>query len=148
MEWWKKLHESLSNQKKKRSEVTINTKPPVKEITDNKIKAKPALKTNNKADIKKNSKPTRTPVKGKESSSNNVVNAEDKNNQPKTTSAGNTDNEKLKKYVRNKAKFNSFIVHYQSQLYLARVYARMNNLEKATNNYEIVIQKERWVAII
>jgi hypothetical protein len=49
----------------------------------------------------------------------------------------------FKKYARNKsASYNLFIVFYQTQLYLARVYLRQAEWQKARSCYEAVIEKE------
>ena len=92
-------------------------------------------------------------VPAKEKKKNNLqknssLKAEDTKIHSENIRNENINNELAKKYIKKKSKFNSFIVHYQTQLYLARVYKRMNDLEKASNYYESVIQKDCKVKII
>ena len=140
MKWWKEFHESLLNKDKKRKETINKTACSSKEISETKK-------------VVKASSNSKRLVPAKEKKKNNLqknssLKAEDTKIHSENIRNENINNELAKKYIKKKSKFNSFIVHYQTQLYLARVYKRMNDLEKASNYYESVIQKDCKVKII
>lgn len=163
--WWKKLHEALVEQSNKIKEALQKKNAPAAPAAG--AKTTPAKKTApaaaKAAPVKPQPVPktpaVKTPVAGKgqvakqpvNASKNKLETAKSKEEETTTPVAepsqpaieAPTELPIHGKYTRGKmSSYNVFIVFYQTQLNLARVYARQENWEKATEYYKEVIKKD------
>jgi len=104
-----------------------------KPVVTPKVKAAPAAKTTAKKSTQK-------------TSTSSIADIEEPVKEPAREPLKESVDQEIpifKSYTRNKSTtYNLFIVFYQTQLYLARVYSRQGECDKARSCYEAVIEKE------